>query len=143
MSASLAHILISQRISDCLLNSPDAEISDFAREVLAVHARYMNLGALAPDLPYFGLKSLFNPHKPLGVDQWSYQMHSKTINIFPLRMLELLWRESDPRIEGWNNADWCKLAFICGYLTHVAVDQTIHPLVNFIAGPYYRSQNPH
>ena len=31
------------------------------------------------------------------------------------------------------------LAFACGYLTHIAADQVVHPFVNSIAGPYYAS----
>jgi hypothetical protein len=33
----------------------------------------------------------------------------------------------------------CKLAYIAGHLAHIAADQIIHPLVNTVAGPYYRS----
>ena len=32
-----------------------------------------------------------------------------------------------------------KLAYIAGHLSHIAADQIIHPLVNTIAKPYYRS----
>ena len=32
-----------------------------------------------------------------------------------------------------------KLAYIAGHLSHIAADQIIHPLVNGIAKPYYRS----
>lgn len=139
MPASIAHILIADRVRARLLKDSKQEVVSLVRDVLVRHSNYMTFGALMPDLPYFGLKSLFNPSKPMGVDQWSYQMHSKNVNAFPLAMLELFWRENDPRNEGWAEADWCKFAFICGYLTHVAADQTIHPLVNLIAGPYYRS----
>jgi len=139
MPASLAHMMIARRVRDHLLKDNDAQVAEFAADVLKKHPQYMELGSLGPDLPYFGPKSLVNPHKPIGVDQWSYQLHSKSPNVFPLQMIELLWRENDPRVEEWNEGDKCKLAFICGYLTHVAADQVIHPLVNFIAGPYYRS----
>ncbi len=139
MPASIAHMLIAQQTRDCLLKDNDKKLAEFATDVLAKHSHYMELGSLGPDLPYFGLKSLFNPHKPMKVDQWSYQLHSRSPNVFPLQMIELLWRENDPRVEEWKESDKCKLAFICGYLTHVAADQVIHPLVNFIAGPYYHS----
>ncbi len=139
MPASIAHMLIAQRTRDKLLNDKDKAVVTFANDVLKKHSHYMGLGALGPDLPYFGLMSLFNPHKPMSVDQWSYQLHSRSPNVFPLQMIELLWRENDPRTEDWNENDKSKLAFICGYLTHVAADQVIHPLVNFVAGPYYHS----
>lgn len=139
MPASLAHMLIAQRVRNRLLQDGDVQVAEFVADVLAKHPQYMELGSLGPDLPYFGPKSLVNPRKPIGVDQWSYQLHSKSPNVFPLRMIELLWRDSDPRVAEWSEGDKCKLAFICGFLTHVAADQVIHPLVNFVAGPYYQS----
>jgi hypothetical protein len=139
MPASIAHMLIAQETRHRLLKGNDTTLAEFATDVLAKHSHYMELGSLGPDLPYFGVKSLFNPRKPMKVDQWSYQLHSRSPNLFPLQMIELLWRENDPRVDEWKESDKCKLAFICGYLTHVAADQVIHPLVNFIAGPYYHS----
>ncbi len=41
-------------------------------------------------------------------------------------------------MEEWEGNDLDKFAFACGYLSHMAADQIIHPLVNNIAGPYYR-----
>ena len=35
--------------------------------------------------------------------------------------------------------DFRKLAYVAGHLTHIAADQIIHPVVNKVAGPYYRS----
>ena len=138
MPASIAHMLIAEQARDRLLTDSDQEIVKFAKNVLGKHPQYMRLGSLGPDLPYFGLRSLKNPHKPLGVDQWSYQLHSKNPNVFPLQMIELVWRESNPR-KDWEEGDNCKFAFLCGFLTHVAADQIIHPLVNFIAGRYSHS----
>jgi hypothetical protein len=139
MPAPITHMLIAEQAKDRLLADGDPEVAKFAADVLDKHPQYMKLGSLGPDLPYFGLKSLFNPHKPIGVDQWSYQLHSKSPNLFPLQMIELVWRESDPRNEQWSDGEKCRFAFICGFLTHVAADQIIHPLVNFIAGRYSHS----
>ena len=138
MPAPITHMFVAQSAKDRLLADGDPEIIKFAADVLDRHPHYLRLGALGPDLPYFGVKSLFNPHKPIGVDQWSYQLHSKSPNIFPLQMIELVWRESNPR-KDWQDGDNCKFAFLCGFLTHVAADQIIHPLVNFIAGRYSHS----
>lgn len=106
----------------------------------------MDLGAVGPDLPYYenilkaGIKILTDDSdKPMGVDQWSYQLHSKTPNIFPLKLIEIAWREANPDFTYWEEEDKQKFAFTCGFLTHMAADQIIHPLVNKIAGPYYKS----
>ena len=73
------------------------------------------------------------------IDQWSYQLHSKTPNIFPLKLIEIAWREANPEFPEWEEDDLQKFAFTCGFLTHMAADQIIHPLVNKVAGPYYKS----
>jgi len=140
MPASIAHMLIAAQARNKLLTDNDQDVVKFATDVLDKHPEYMSLGSLGPDLPYFRPSSLWDPNKPIGVDQWSYQLHSKTPNIFPLQMIELVWRESNPRSD-WVEGDNCKFAFLCGFLTHVAADQIIHPLVNFIAGRYSHSRD--
>jgi len=67
-------------------------------------------------------------------------LHSNRPNVFPLKLIEILF--TDVEREGskvdLKEEDKCKLAYIGGHLTHIAADQRIHPLVNKIAGPYYR-----
>ncbi len=140
MPASLTHMLISRRTRDHVRRAPDERTAGFVTDVLDRHPHYMELGSLGPDLPYFGWRSLLRPNKPIGVDQWSYQLHSKSPNILPLRLIELAWKESDPKQEPWVDIDKCKFSFICGFLTHLAADQTVHPVVNSIAGCYHREK---
>jgi hypothetical protein len=104
------------------------------------------LGSIGPDLPYYGglaktgIKLLFtDTDKPLGIEKWSHQLHSKDPNIFPLKMIEIAWRETDLDAEKWDETAAKQWAFIMGYLSHMAADQIIHPFVNKIAGQYYRS----
>jgi hypothetical protein len=59
-----------------------------------------------------------------------------------MKMAEIIWKESDPTQmpdNAWQEEDEQKFAFLYGFLTHMAADQTIHPLVNSIAGPYTKS----
>ena len=74
----------------------------------------------------------------MGVDAWSYQLHSREPNIFPLKMIEITWKETDIDTEDWDETDRMKFAFLCGFLTHLAADQIVYPVVNSIAGPYYK-----
>ena len=142
MPASIAHMLIAREARKRLLTDGNPKVAEFAADVLGKHPHYMELGSLGPDLPYFGWRSLLDSNKPRGVDHWSYQLHSKCPNVFPLQMIELVWRESDPTKTDWEDHDKCKLSFLCGYLTHMAADQVIHPLVNVIAGgPYDERQD--
>ena len=143
MPASIAHMLISKRVREELTKIDSyADFSNYLQE----NERYMELGALGPDLPYYEstLKAGFNlltdsSDKPMAVDQWSYQLHSKSPNIFPLKLIEIAWREANPEFDDWELDDQQKFAFTCGFLTHIAADQIIHPLVNKVAGPYYKS----
>ena len=106
---------------------------------------YLNLGAVGPDLSYFGsqIKGLYNliskkTDKPLRVDGWSYFLHSKEPNQFPLTLTDLTWRDTNWKEQDWKVEDLPKFAFTSGYLSRVAADQIIHPMVNEFAGPYYR-----
>jgi hypothetical protein len=121
----------------------DPALQKFLAQVLDKYPAFMELGSLGPDLPYYGslLKGLWNAFlnrsdKPVGVDAWSYQLHSKEPNVFPLKMIEITWKETDIDTEDWDETDRMKFAFLCGFLTHVAADQVVHPVVNSIAGPY-------
>ncbi len=142
MPASIAHLLISKDCRERLLKIE--RYTEFSR-ILDTYKTYMELGSVGPDLPYYenAAKAALNllldrSDKPMGVDQWSYQLHSKNPNIFPLKMIEIAWRESNLDLDEWDEEDNQKFAFICGFLTHIAADQIIHPIVNRIAGPYYK-----
>lgn len=144
MPASIVHILVAREVRRRIRFEPSLGCRSFLAN-LPEYETCMNLGALGPDLPYFAsrLRGLFNlfferSDKPMGVDQWSYQMHSKEPNVFPLKMIEIIWKESSIEKEEWDEEDHRKFAFVCGYLTHMAADQVIHPVVNLIAGPYYK-----
>jgi len=145
MPASIAHMLISKESRRRISAMP--EYKEFAT-ALEAHKVYMELGSLGPDLPCYesmvraGVNLLLDrSDKPMGVDQWSYQLHSKDPNIFPLKMIEITWRESNPEFVEWEEDDRQNFAFICGFLTHIAGDQMIHPIVNKVAGPYYKGGN--
>lgn len=143
MPASIAHMLISRKVREELAKIDS--YNEFSKD-LQENQRYMELGAVGPDLPYYEsiLKDTYDiltdrSDKPMAVDQWSYQLHSKSPNIFPLKLIEIAWREANPDFEEWEEDDRQKFAFTCGFLTHMAADQIIHPLVNEVAGPYYKS----
>lgn len=144
MPASLAHLLICNKAVK-VFQDGDAYESFIALLDADEHKPFLNLGAIGPDLSYFGsqwegLKSLlFNQsEQPIGVDGWSYLLHSKEPNRFPLTLLELTWKDTRWEEEKWEGVDMDKFAFTCGFLSHMAADQVIHRKVNEIAGPYYR-----
>lgn len=109
---------------------------------------YMNLGSVGPDLYYYSelsssLKDMLKEGfvQATGVTPWSYHLHSYRPNEFPLKLIEIIFsdvirKNGSIKLE---NDDIKKLAYIAGHLTHIAADQIIHPIVNSVAGPYYRS----
>lgn len=144
MPANIAHMLICNKAVKLLQDGGEYEA--FINILDADERKpYLNLGSVGPDLSYYGsqwegMKSLLfeQSDKPLGVDGWSYLLHSKDPNRFPLTLIELTWKDTRWETQEWEGNDLDKFAFTCGYLSHMAADQIIHPLVNDIAGPYYR-----
>lgn len=152
MPANVAHMLIAHKALQTLKSKGINEFAEFA-EVLDDASRsknykaYVNLGSLGPDLYYYAkmsssvkdmLKEGFVQAK--GVTPWSYHLHSYKPNEFPLKLVEILFSDAvrkGGQVELDDN-DKRKLAYIAGHLTHIAADQIIHPVVNRVAGPYYR-----
>jgi len=144
MPANIAHLLICNKAVKALEDGGDYE--EFIRILDSDECKpYLNLGSIGPDLSYYGsqwegLKNLLfeQSDKPLGVDGWSYLLHSKEPNQFPLTLIEVTWKDTRWEELEWKDEDPFKFAFACGFLSHMAADQIIHRKVNDIAGPYYR-----
>jgi hypothetical protein len=132
MPSFAAHLLISKEVLS-VLDIPKIKESQ----------NYFLLGSLGPDLPYYGnvfgtsistfFEEKFNPDSPGFYSGEGDYFHSRTPNLFPMKMLETIKKDKDPNTEGK------KFAFGLGYLTHVAADQHIHPFVEQYAGPFYIS----
>jgi len=153
MPANVTHMLIAHKALQTLKTKGIDEFAEFA--VLLDDASrnknykaYVNLGSLGPDLYYYAkisssikdlLKEGFVQAK--GVTPWSYHLHSHRPNEFPLKLVEIIFSDvirEKGKVKLYDD-DIRKLAYIAGHLTHIAADQIIHPVVNSVAGPYYRS----
>ncbi len=152
MPANITHMLIAHKALQKLKTKGIDEFTEFAAELdkdsrKENYKSYVNLGSLGPDLYYYAklsssvkdmLKEGFVQAK--GVTPWSYHLHSHKPNEFPLKLVEIIFSDVI-RKKGKVNLyedDKRKLAYIAGHLTHIAADQIIHPVVNRVAGPYYR-----
>ena len=152
MPANITHMLIAHKALQTLKAKGIDEYKQFA-ETLDDASRsknykaYVNLGSLGPDLYYYNrlsssikdmLKEGFVQAK--GVTPWSYHLHSHRPNEFPLKLVEIIFSDviKDNGQVNLYDDDIRKLAYIAGHLTHIAADQIIHPVVNSVAGPYYR-----
>jgi len=153
MPANIAHMVIAHKALALLQAKGFTELADFATMLDdpakgGFYQQYMNLGSIGPDLYYYvsmarsGKEMLLEGFvDAAGVTPWSYHLHSQRPNEFPLRLSEILFRDvvrEDDRVV-LDGDDRRKLAYIAGHLSHIAADQIIHPLVNNIAKPYYRS----
>lgn len=152
MPANIAHMLIAHKAVERLKTNGDKEFDEFVKilddsKEGGNHQAYMNLGSLGPDLYYYvdigrSLQDILIDRymRAKAMTRWSYHLHSNRPNVFPLKLIEILFTdvEREESKVDLKEDDKCKLAYIGGHLTHIAVDQMIHPLVNKIAGPYYR-----
>lgn len=153
MPANVTHMLIAHKALQTLKAKGIEQFAQFA-EMLDDTSRsknykaYLNLGSVGPDLYYYNrlsssvkdmLKEGFVQAK--GVTPWSYHLHSHRPNEFPLKLVEIIFSDvirENGQVRLYED-DIRKLAYIAGHLTHIAADQIIHPVVNSVAGPYYRS----
>jgi len=152
MPANVTHMLIAHKALQTLKAKGIDEYKQFA-EMLDDTSRsrnykaYMNLGSLGPDLYYYdrlssSIKDMLKEGfvQARGVTPWSYHLHSHRPNEFPLKLVEIIFSDvirENGQVNLYDD-DMRKLAYIAGHLTHIAADQIIHPVVNVVAGPYYR-----
>jgi hypothetical protein len=155
MPANIAHMVIVHKAFELLRTKGHPELATFAgmiddptRRQDNDYWKYMNLGSVGPDLYYYvnmvqsGWDMLVEGFvKAAGVVPWSYHLHSCVPNLFPLNLCRILFSDIVRTEDGvqMEADDMRKLAYIAGHLSHIAADQIIHPLVNKIAKPYYRS----
>jgi len=153
MPANIAHMLIAHKALQKLKDKGVKEFRQFA-EMLDDGSRgknfkaYMNLGSIGPDLYYYAhigknIKDLITEDfaQTKGVTKWAYHLHSSRPNEYPLKLIEIIFSDAvkkKGKIKLYDD-DIRKLAYVAGHLTHIAGDQIIHPVVNSVAGPYYRS----
>lgn len=153
MPANVTHMLIAHKALQTLKTKGSEELEQFATMLDDTskdtnYKAYMNLGSVGPDLYYYSelsssIKDMLKEGfvQATGVTPWSYHLHSYKPNEFPLKLIEIIF--SDAIRQNGNikleTDDIRKLAYIAGHLTHIAADQIIHPIVNSVAGPYYRS----
>jgi len=152
MPANITHMLIAHKALQTLKAKGIDEYKQFAEKLDDAsssknYKAYVNLGSLGPDLYYYSnmsssitdmLKEGFVQAK--GVTPWSYHLHSYRPNEFPLKLVEIIFSDvirENGQVNLYDD-DIRKLAYIAGHLTHIAADQIIHPIVNSVAGPYYR-----
>ncbi|MFA5597605.1 MAG: zinc dependent phospholipase C family protein [Pusillimonas sp.] len=122
MSGTFNHLLVAQEALNAFM---DTDVDPELRICVAKNQKYIFLGANAPDFPYVA------KHDKWG-DRMHYELSSKIVN--KARSLLMKLRNKD-------EAAFAKcFCWFLGYLSHMVVDATIHPVVKIIAGPYSESE---
>jgi len=152
MPANITHMLIAHKALQTLKAKGIDQYKQFAEKLDDAsrsknYKAYVNLGSLGPDLYYYNrlsssIKDMLKEGfvQARGVTPWSYHLHSHRPNEFPLKLVGIIFSDvirENGQVNLYDD-DMRKLAYIAGHLTHIAADQIIHPIVNSVAGPYYR-----
>lgn len=129
MAGGFAHVLAArQAIED--FTRDDAASRDLQRAALMNRA-HVEVGSVAPDYPYLRLS--FGDQ-----GRWADAMHYTTTGE-PIRAAVAFLRTLDAEGGTWGRS----VAWLMGYVAHVATDLTIHPVVEAIVGPYEQNKARH
>lgn len=110
--------------------SEDADIPKRMAAAMLAEPVYTRLGSIFHDLPYYGNMLLmairYGLKRPAEESFWGYQLHANRPADFVAHYIA-----SARAARGLTEDE--RLALVGGLLSHVALDCTLHPLVNFIA----------
>lgn len=128
MPGAYAHITLVNLITDL----PVEETPGFGAEAMKAlkrHLPFRELGAVSPDYPYLDIV-----HKEAS--KWADLMHyEKTGDML---------KAGVPLIQKMEGEDKAKaFAWLMGYAAHVAMDVTIHPVVELKVGRYQENKGGH
>ena len=105
MPANITHMLIAHKTLRTLKAKGVPEYKEFANLLEDASGKknykaYYNLGSLGPDLYYYGnmtssVKDMLTEGfvQAKGVTPWAYHLHSHKPNVFPLRLVEVLFSD--------------------------------------------------
>jgi hypothetical protein len=100
-------------------------------KLLRQNLKFLVLGSVSPDIPYLSQLTYLNPIGGHVSSSWADIMHYHQTNGIVLNGLHS-FRAAKNKGEEWD----AELAWLCGFVSHLVVDATIHPIVESIVGPY-------
>lgn len=133
MPATFAHCLIGTRAIDALLKKKKKILA----KILSEYNSFVITGATGPDYPYL-TDVLTTGVLKIG-HTWANRMHYEGVPTF---VTEGVARLSD--MDKKSKPFAIRLAWFCGYVSHVIADSYVHPVVNSIVhGPYMFTHSEH
>jgi Zinc dependent phospholipase C len=100
-------------------------------KLLNKYSEFLFIGSVGPDLPYLSFKT--------GKVNWADVMHYERTNSIAISGYEKL-------AEAWaskTSLDETNLVWLLGFISHLIIDATIHPVVQAIVGPYEQNKEEH
>lgn len=106
------------------------DMPDEAKLILSKNVNFVELGCVSPDYPYLAIADAKQ-------NKWADLMHYDRSGDLIKLMAEACKTSSQAtmRIKTF--------AWLCGYLSHVIADITIHPVVELKVGPYEENKDDH
>lgn len=100
-----------------------------AKFILSTHVRYVELGSVSPDYPYLAITLA-------DEGRWADLMHYEKTGELVKHLVErckALEGEEQKKVFAW----------LCGFMSHVMADVTIHPVVELKVGEYAENKTAH
>ncbi|MEI8614896.1 zinc dependent phospholipase C family protein [Shewanella sp. PP-He15 brown] len=128
MPGAFAHLTAVNLASDSnALSSIDMPLD--AKKAISLNKPYVELGCVSPDYPYLDIGDS-------AQNRWADKMHYE-------RTGELI-KSLAKQCKMLQDNDRDKVfAWLCGFISHVIADITIHPVVERKVGPYEQNKTAH
>jgi hypothetical protein len=124
MPASYAHLTLVAKMRNLMEQLPSE-----VRLSFLYYPHFCDLGAVSPDYPYLVLGDE-------AANKWADWMHN-------IQVVELL-NAGVKRLRSIQGPERRKcLSWFLGYVSHVVLDMTIHPVVKLKVGPYKGNETAH
>ncbi|HET6421468.1 MAG TPA: zinc dependent phospholipase C family protein [Geobacteraceae bacterium] len=127
MGKEISHILMADQTARSLADPG----RDPLASTLCDFSPAFHFGSIAADTFFYGIKVPFLEKKHDCCGDMIHGFDGNDTSLPILRMLRDLKNSRDDRLFR------VKLAFVCGFLTHVALDAVCHPCIYYFSGNYH------
>jgi hypothetical protein len=131
MASGITHILLMKNLQNIIAEGD-------LKQTLAAERDYLQVGAVAPDLPYASIAD--DDFFLTSQSELADKFHYVKTNEIPLKALVEIQKIKNQLTSKELRAYF---SFFIGYLSHVMADGIIHPFVRDKVGNYHENQTAH
>jgi hypothetical protein len=132
MPGTYTHLMITEKALEQFLGHQD--INEKLRGAVLSYSHFVHLGSVGPDYPYL---DLLQPKQKHWADHMHYRHTGDVVKTMARRLLPLAG-------QGLQEKKFIiPFCWTLGYISHVAGDLVIHPVVMNIVGPYEGNEREH